>query len=141
MPFSNCVGHLELSIWDLLGKTVKQPVARFFDRPVRSEVPMYLSSLTRDNSAEQEIGWLQEQLEVTGAKAIKLKVGGRMTGEEKVPGGSKKIIELARKTFGSAVTILCRCKRIIHGKRGNQCWKDVKGKRCGYIRRIMCLGR
>lgn len=105
MPFSNCVGHLELSIWDLLGRTAKQPAARFFGSVIRHGVPVYLSSLTRDNSAEEEIEWLGGQLKKTGAKAIKVKVGGRMTSKEKVPGRSKRIIALARKTFGSDLTI------------------------------------
>ena len=105
MPFSNCVGHLELSIWDLLGKTAKQPASLFFGKPIRTEVPVYLSSLTRDNTADEEIAALGEQLEKTGALAIKLKVGGRMTGEEKIPGRSNRIISLARKTFGNRITI------------------------------------
>lgn len=29
MPFSNCVGHLELSIWDMLGKKPKSPLLLF----------------------------------------------------------------------------------------------------------------
>lgn len=68
-------------------------------------MPVYLSSLTRDNAAEEEIASLKEQLEQTGARAIKLKVGGRMTGEEQVVGRSNKIIALARKTFGDEMTI------------------------------------
>lgn len=105
MPFSNCVGHLELSLWDMLGKMANIPAAHFFGKPVRTKVPMYLSSLTRDNTAEEEVAWLGEQLQKTGALAIKLKVGGRMTGEEKVADRSNKIISLARKTFGDGITI------------------------------------
>ncbi len=41
----------------------------------------------------------------TGAWAVKLKVGGRMTSEESVPGRTKAIIPLARKTFGDGITI------------------------------------
>lgn len=68
-------------------------------------MPMYLSSLTRENAAEAEVAFLARRLSETGAKAVKLKVGGRMTSEESVPGRTKAIIPLARKTFGDGITI------------------------------------
>lgn len=105
MPFSNCVGHLELSIWDLLGKTAGQPAHGFFKTIYRTEVPMYLSSLTRENRAEEELESLSKKLQQTRSKAIKLKVGGRMTSKESVPGRTKAIIPLARKMFGNDLTI------------------------------------
>jgi L-alanine-DL-glutamate epimerase-like enolase superfamily enzyme len=105
MPFSNCVGHIELSIWDMLGKIANKPAGQFFGKVIRSEVPMYLSSLTRENKAEEEVEFIAQKLAQTGAKAVKLKVGGRMTSEESVPGRTKAIIPLARKTFGDSITI------------------------------------
>jgi len=105
MPFSNCVGHVELSLWDLLGKIHNKPAGQFFGKVVRREVPMYLSSLTRENTAGAEVAFLARRLAETGAKAVKLKVGGRMTSEESVPGRTKAIIPLARKTFGDGITI------------------------------------
>lgn len=105
MPFSNCVGHVELSLWDMLGKIANKPAGQFFGKMVRTEVPMYLSSLTRENTAEQEVAFLEKRLAETGAKAVKLKVGGRMTSEESVPGRTKAIIPLVRKTFGDGITI------------------------------------
>jgi L-alanine-DL-glutamate epimerase-like enolase superfamily enzyme len=105
MPFSNCVGHVELSLWDMLGKIANKPARQFFGKVIRSEVPMYLSSLTRENKAEEEVEFIAQKLAQTGAKAVKLKVGGRMTSEESVPGRTKAIIPLARKTFGDSITI------------------------------------
>lgn len=32
MPFSNCVGHVELSLWDLLGKLANKPARYFLGR-------------------------------------------------------------------------------------------------------------
>jgi L-alanine-DL-glutamate epimerase-like enolase superfamily enzyme len=71
MPFSNCVGYVELSIMDMLGKIAGKPAGLFYGKVVRTEVPMYLSSLTRENTAE-EVDWLAKRLAETGAKAIKL---------------------------------------------------------------------
>jgi L-alanine-DL-glutamate epimerase-like enolase superfamily enzyme len=105
MPFSNCVGHVELSILDMLGKIANKPAGLFYGKVVRTEIPMYLSSLTRENTAEEEVDWLAKRLSETGALAVKLKVGGRMTSEESVPGRTKAIIPLARKKLGDNITI------------------------------------
>ncbi len=105
MPFSNCVGHVELSLWDMLGKVAAKSAGQFFGKVIRTEVPMYLSSLTRENTAVEEVAFLERRLAQTGARAVKLKVGGRMTSEESVPGRTKAIIPLARKIFGDGVTI------------------------------------
>jgi L-alanine-DL-glutamate epimerase-like enolase superfamily enzyme len=48
---------------------------------------------------------LSRQLNITGAKAVKIKVGGRMTSVESVPGRTKNIVLLARKNWGDSITI------------------------------------
>jgi L-alanine-DL-glutamate epimerase-like enolase superfamily enzyme len=80
-------------------------VGLFYSKAVRIEVPMYLSSLTRENTAAEEVDWLAQRLAETVAKAIKLKIGGRMTSEESVTGRIKAIIPLARKKLGDNITI------------------------------------
>nr|MCU0393579.1 mandelate racemase/muconate lactonizing enzyme family protein [Thermoflexibacter sp.] len=82
MPLSNCIGHIEIAILDLLGKTAKLPVNQLFGKPILTEVPVYLSSLTRETRPEEEAEFLAQKLQETGAKAIKIKVGGRMTYNE-----------------------------------------------------------
>ena len=54
MPFWNCVGHIEIALWDLLGKIEGKPVCLLLGEPLRKQVNIYLSSLTRSNSAEEE---------------------------------------------------------------------------------------
>lgn len=105
MPFWNCVGSLEIAIWDLLGNLGEVSVHRFFGPSVRREVPIYLSSLTRSNSAEEETGNIIKYQERTGAKAVKLKVGGRLKNTTGDKERTRKFIPMARKTMGDEFTI------------------------------------
>ncbi|MBX2946719.1 MAG: mandelate racemase/muconate lactonizing enzyme family protein [Cyclobacteriaceae bacterium] len=104
MPFWNCVGHIEVAIWDLLAKTDNKPVYQLLGKQLRSEVPMYLSSLTRDNPAEEEVEKIKERLVISGCQAVKIKVGGRMGTDTKADKRSYKIVELLRK-HSDTVTI------------------------------------
>jgi L-alanine-DL-glutamate epimerase-like enolase superfamily enzyme len=101
-----CVGWVEFSLLDLLGQVSRKSVGDLLGGVRRQEVPVYLSSLRRDTTPEQEVAWLGRRLQETGAKAVKLKVGGRMSrNEDAAPGRTGRLAELARKTFGDAVTI------------------------------------
>lgn len=126
MPFSNCVGHVELSIWDMLGKIANKSAGQFFGKVIRTEVPMYLSSLTRENKAEEEVEFIAQKLAETGAEAVKLKVGGRMTSEESVPGRTKAIIPLARKKFGDNITIYADANGSYTAKEGIEVGKMLE---------------
>ncbi|MCU0355622.1 MAG: mandelate racemase/muconate lactonizing enzyme family protein, partial [Cytophagales bacterium] len=105
MPFWNCVGHVEIAVWDLLGKTAATPVHRLLGEKIRSQVPVYLSSLTRETTPEQEAEQLGQKLAETGAKAIKIKVGGRMRNTPEDDRRSRLLIPALRKQLGDGVTI------------------------------------
>ncbi|GIV36366.1 MAG: mandelate racemase [Cyclobacteriaceae bacterium] len=104
MPFWNCVGHIEVAIWDLLGKTYNKPVHQLLGKQLRTEVPVYLSSLTRENEPEKEVEEIKEKLTLSGCKAVKIKVGGRMGTDAKAELRSYKIVELLRK-YSDSLTI------------------------------------
>lgn len=106
LAFWNCIAWVEFSLLDLLGAVANQPVGALMGETLRREVPVYLSSLRRDTTPEQEIEWVGRRLAETGATAVKLKIGGRMSGNaDAAPGRSERLIALARATFGDAVTI------------------------------------
>lgn len=101
-----CVGWVEFSLLDLLGKAANKPVAELLGGVRRREVPVYLSSLRRDTTPEQEVDWLGKRLAETGARAVKLKIGGRMSkNADAAPRRTERLVALARKTFGDKVTI------------------------------------
>jgi L-alanine-DL-glutamate epimerase-like enolase superfamily enzyme len=105
MPFWNCVGHIEVAVWDLLGKVANKPVHELLGNQLRKELPMYLSSLTRDNSAAEEVNKILPALEATGCKAVKIKVGGRMGTDAKAEQRSFEIVKLLRSKASPSLTI------------------------------------
>jgi L-alanine-DL-glutamate epimerase-like enolase superfamily enzyme len=117
MPFWNCVGHIEVAIWDLLGKTDKKPVHQLLGKQLRTEVPMYLSSLTRENKAEEEVEKIKEKLALSGCQAVKIKVGGRMGTDVKAEERSYKIVELLRK-YSDSLTIYADANSSFDVKQG-----------------------
>lgn len=104
MPFWNCVGAVELSLWDLLGKTVSKPVWQLLGPKLRNRVQVYLSSFARTNSPDEEISSLRDRLQATGCNAVKLKIGGRL-GEDLLPKRTEALIPYARKALGDQIKI------------------------------------
>ncbi len=101
VPLWNGVGHVELAILDLLGKIAKKPVYDLFGGAIRTEIPVYMSSTRRDTTAEKEIEWVSKRVYETGAKAAKMKIGGRMSrNADAYKGRTETLVKLARKTFG-----------------------------------------
>ena len=106
MPYWNSVGHIELSVLDMLGKTANKPAGALLGKVIRRELPFYLSSTRRDTTPEQEVAWIGRRVAETGAGAIKIKVGGRMSrNADAAPGRSEGLVKLARKTFGEQMVI------------------------------------
>ena len=79
LPFRVCVAWMEFSVLDLLGKTAGRHICEFFGKRVRDKVPIYTASGNRGTTPEEEVAILQKKIAETGAKAIKFKVGGRMS--------------------------------------------------------------
>lgn len=102
----NPVAYVELAALDLLGKIARKSAGALLHTVLRTEIPVYLSSLHRDTTPEEEVAWLAERLAETGATAVKLKVGGRMNHNlDAFPGRTEQLIPLARKVFGDDIVI------------------------------------
>jgi L-alanine-DL-glutamate epimerase-like enolase superfamily enzyme len=126
MPFWNCVGHIEVAIWDLLGKVESKPVHQLLGKQLRTEIPMYLSSLTRENKAEEEVEKIKEKLAISGCKAVKIKVGGRMGTDAKAEERSDKIVELLR-NYSDSLTIYADANSSFDVKQGIAMGKFLEG--------------
>jgi L-alanine-DL-glutamate epimerase-like enolase superfamily enzyme len=73
---------------------------------IRNDVPIYVASGNRGTTPQEEIEVLQMKVADTGAKAIKFKVGGRMSkNADSMEGRSENLIYLARETFGEEMSI------------------------------------
>ncbi len=101
-----CIAWVEFSILDLLGRIAKKPVGELLGKVIRSEIPIYVASGRRDTAPEQEVAILQQRMAETGARAVKFKVGGRMSKNlDSMTGRTEGLIRLARKTLGDEVII------------------------------------
>jgi L-alanine-DL-glutamate epimerase-like enolase superfamily enzyme len=101
------VAYVEQSLFDLMGKTIKKPAAELMGGILRKEIPVYLSGSGRDTTAEEEVDVYVRGVELTGAKAVKFKIGGRMSeNKDAYPGRTEKLLELAQQKLGGKVTLM-----------------------------------
>ena len=97
---------VEFAILDMFGRMLKKPIGQLVGDIVRTTMPFYVASGRRDTTPEQEIDYLKTLVEPTGAKALKFRVGGRMSrNEDAMPGRTEKLIPLVRKVFGDKMVI------------------------------------
>ena len=73
------VAYVEQSLFDLLGRTAHKPAGELMGGILRKEIPVYLSGSGRDTTAEEEVDVYVRGVAETGAKAVKFKIGGRMS--------------------------------------------------------------
>ena len=100
------VAYIEQSLLDMLGKIAKKPVGALLGGVVRKEVPVYLSGSDRVLSAEEEVAVYERGVPETGAKAVKFKIGGRMSRNvDTYPGRTETIIKRARQKLGDQITL------------------------------------
>ena len=101
------VAYVEQSLFDLMGKSVKKPAGELMGGILRKEIPVYLSGSGRDTTAEEEVDVYVKGVEFTGAKAVKFKIGGRMSdNKDAYPGRTDKILELAAQKLAPKVTLM-----------------------------------
>jgi L-alanine-DL-glutamate epimerase-like enolase superfamily enzyme len=97
---------VEFAILDLLGRVAGKPIGALLGDIVRQELAVYIASGRRDTTPEQEIEHLRGLLERSGAKALKFRVGGRMSrNADASPKRTERLIPLVRKTFGDGIDI------------------------------------
>ena len=84
------VAYVEQSLFDLMGKALKKPVGELMGGVLRKEIPVYLSGSGRDTTAEEEVDVYVRGVENTGAKAVKFKIGGRMSDNHRRHAGTHR---------------------------------------------------
>ena len=100
------VAYVEQAIFDLLGETAKLPVGELLGGVIRKEIPVYLSGSGRDTTAEAEVEVYVRGIAETKAKAVKFKIGGRMSRNlDTYPGRTETMMKLARKRLGDNIVI------------------------------------
>jgi len=106
IPYYSCLSALELSILDMLAKAKQVSLGQLFGKRIHDSARVYVASGNRHTSAEEELEILQAEVERIGARAIKYKIGGRMSkNQDSVAGRSEKLIYGSRKFFGEDMMI------------------------------------
>src|SRR6478735_7241908 len=89
------VAYAEQSILDLLGQVAKKPMGALLGGRIRETIPVYLSGSDRILTAEEEVDVYVRGVAATGAKAVKFKIGGRMSGNlDTYPGRTETVLKL-----------------------------------------------
>jgi L-alanine-DL-glutamate epimerase-like enolase superfamily enzyme len=106
LAFWVCVAAAEFAVLDLLGKLTEKPIGDLLGGVKRREIAVYRASGNRGNTPEQEIEYLERIVGEIDARALKFRVGGRMSrNADSLPGRSEKLIPLVRKAFGDEMTL------------------------------------
>jgi L-alanine-DL-glutamate epimerase-like enolase superfamily enzyme len=101
-----CVAAAEFAILDLLGKRTGKSIGDLLGGVRRREIAVYRASGNRGNTPEAEVEYLKRLIAETGAKAVKFRVGGRMSkNADSLPGRTERLIPLVRETFGPEMTL------------------------------------
>jgi L-alanine-DL-glutamate epimerase-like enolase superfamily enzyme len=90
----------------MFGKIANRSIGLLISDKIHNPaISVYQANGERDNSAEEVIDHLKRDVDISHAKAIKFKLGGRMSHKEYPVGRSEKLIPMVRKTFGDEMII------------------------------------
>jgi L-alanine-DL-glutamate epimerase-like enolase superfamily enzyme len=97
---------IEFAILDMLGKIAGKPIGELIGDIHHPRVAVYQANGDRGKSAEETLELIRKDVEESSAKALKFKVGGRMSNNFEHPQGrTEKLIPLVRKAFGDEMVI------------------------------------
>lgn len=101
-----CVAAAEMAILDLLGKLSGKFVGDLIGGVRRREIAVYRASGVRGNRPEEEVAYLKQLVAETGARALKFRLGGRMSkNADSLPGRTERLIPMVREAFGKDMTL------------------------------------
>lgn len=97
---------IEFAILDMLGRISGKSIGELIGTIHNRKISVYQANGERGISPEITIEHLIKEVGETRAKALKFKVGGRMSNDYESPAGrSEKLIPMVRKTFGDNMVI------------------------------------
>ena len=106
LAFWSAQAWVEFAILDMLGRMTGKSMGELMGGVIRKEIDFYVASGRRDSTPAEEVEYLQSLIEETGAKAVKFRLGGRMSrNRDASPGRTEALITLSRKTLGDAIDL------------------------------------
>ena len=106
LAFWVCVASAEMAILELLGRVGGKSVGELFGGAKRKDIAVYRASGNRGNKPEQELKYLRKIVDSIDARALKFRLGGRMSkNRDYPPGRSEALIPMVRREFGDDMAI------------------------------------
>jgi L-alanine-DL-glutamate epimerase-like enolase superfamily enzyme len=97
---------IEFAILDMLGRIAEKSMGELIGEIHNSKIAVYQANNYRGKSAEESLERIKEHVAKSQAKAVKFKVGGRMSkNADYPPGRTEKLIPMVREAFGDGMTI------------------------------------
>ena len=97
---------IEFAVLDMLGRIARQSIGELIGDIHHSSVAVYQANNYRGKSPEESLALIKRHVAQSQAKAIKFKVGGRMSrNADDPPGRTEKLIPMVREAFGDDMTI------------------------------------
>jgi len=97
---------IEFALLDLLGKKAQKSMGELIGEIHNPKIAVYQANNYRGKSAEESLEGIKKDVAETKAKALKFKIGGRMSKNADFPAGrTEKLIPLVRKAFGDEMII------------------------------------
>ena len=97
---------IEFAILDMLGRIANKSIGELIGEIHNKKVAVYQANNYRGKSAEESLEKIKEYVSISKAKAVKFKVGGRMSkNADYPPGRTEKLIPMVRQAFGDDMTI------------------------------------
>ena len=128
-----CVAAIEMALLELLGQTAQRPLADFFGGTVRRDIPIYVASGNRGNRPEAEITHLQKLIAESGARALKFRLGGRMSrNADSLPGRTEALIPKVREVFGDGFTLYADANSSYDAREGTRVGRLLEAHNYGF---------
>jgi len=105
LGFWSCVAWVEFAVLDLIGNHVDAPLGELVGERIRDRSAIYYANGDRTSSANGVVDQLEELIAISGARAVKFKLGARMHYTDASTRRDLELIPLARKRLGDELTL------------------------------------
>jgi len=95
----------EFAILDLLGKVAKCSAAELLGGQQRRQIDLYIANNHRSKDPRESLRRITKSVASIEAKALKIKIGGRMKVVDQVPDRTEKIIPMVAESLGERCTL------------------------------------
>lgn len=121
---------VEIALWDIKGKFLKQPIYNLLGGKYRDKVYFYGSSISRNLNPDEEAEKLREGIQTFGFQAIKFKIGPRMgTGlSVNLDKDEEKVREI-REGIGADIHMMVDANSSYTYIQAVQCYERIKAYR------------